>query len=160
MSGVEALPVDTPREVSSLLLPLHDGQLLVPVDTLAEVIGAQTPVSAFDAPAWYLGELTWREQQLPLISFEVLRGGDLAAMSSSGRVAVLNTGSAQQQLPFIALWLRGTPRLVRVTPEELAPREQDCQQGELMHAALSGEVVVIPDLTEIERACLEYRSRQ
>ncbi|WP_193165822.1 chemotaxis protein CheW [Microbulbifer hainanensis] len=158
MSGVEALPVDVPREVSSLLLQLADGLLLVPVDTLSEVIAIQTPVAAYDAPDWYLGELNWREQRLPLVSFEVMRGKPLSITNDAGRIAVLNTGNPQGDLPFLALVLQGTPRLVRVTAEELAGREQACQQGELMHVSLSGEAAVIPDLAELERACLEYRN--
>ena len=157
MSELEALAADVPREVSSLLLPLADGQLLVPVDTLLEVIAMQKPVASYDAPAWYLGELHWREQRLPLVSFETMRGGPLAAADDSGRIAVLSSGNPGGDLPYVALMLQGTPRLVRVTPDELAGREQPCQQGELMHVALSGEEVVIPDLPELERACLEYR---
>ncbi|AMX01353.1 chemotaxis protein CheW [Microbulbifer thermotolerans] len=160
MSEVKALSVDVPQELSSLLLPLADGQLLVPVDTLSEVIAMQTPVAAYDAPAWYLGELNWREQRLPLLSFEVMRGGPLAAVSESGRIAVLNSGNPGGDLPFLALVLAGTPRLVRVTPEELARRDQPCHQGELMHVALSGEEAVIPDLTGLERACLQYRNNR
>ncbi|SHF79616.1 chemosensory pili system protein ChpC [Microbulbifer donghaiensis] len=160
MSGLEALPVDVPREVSSLLLPLADGQLLVPVDTLSEVIAIQTPVAAYDAPPWYLGELNWREQRLPLLSYEVMRGQPLTVTSESGRIAVLSSGNPQGDLPFFALVLQGTPRLVRVTPDELSERSQACQQGELMHVALSGEEAVIPDLSELERACLEYRSQR
>lgn len=157
MSGVEALPVDVPQEVSSLLLPLADGQLLVPVDTLSEVIAIQAPVAAYDAPDWYLGELNWREQRLPLISFEVLRGQPLSSATDNGRIAVLNSGNPRGDLPFFALVLQGTPRLVRVTPEELAGRDQPCSSGELMHVALSGEEAVIPDIPALERACLAYR---
>ena len=32
--------------------------------------------------------------------------------------------------------------------------------GELMHVALSGEDAVIPNLSELEEACLAYRSRR
>ncbi|WP_250460201.1 chemotaxis protein CheW [Microbulbifer litoralis] len=157
MSGVEALSVEVPEEVSSLLLPLADGHLLVPVDTLSEVIAIQTPVAAYEAPDWYLGELNWREQRLPLLSFEVMRGQPLSATDDSSRIAVLSSGNPGGDLPFFALVLHGTPRLVRVTEEELAGREQPCGLGELMHVALSGEEAVIPDLAALERACLEYR---
>ncbi|MBB3061002.1 chemotaxis protein CheW [Microbulbifer rhizosphaerae] len=157
MSGIKALPVDTPQEVSSLLLPLADGQLLVPVDTLSEVIAMQTPVAAYDAPDWYLGELNWRELRLPLMSFEMMRGQSLPAMHGSCRIAVLCSGNPGGRLPFFALVLQGTPRLVRVTPDELAGRERGCSQGELMHVALSGEEAVIPDLGALEHACLAYR---
>lgn len=160
MSEVEALTAEVPQEVSSLLLPLAGGQLLVPVDTLSEVIAMQTPVAAYDAPAWYLGELNWREQRLPLLSFEVLRGQALATSSDASRIAVLSSGNPGGDLPFFALVLQGTPRLVRVTQAELAGREQPCAEGELMHVALSGEAAVIPDLPALERACLEYRGRR
>lgn len=158
MSGVEALSTDVPREVSSLLLPLADGQLLVPVDTLSEVIAMQSPVAAYDAPDWFLGELNWREQRLPLLCLEVMRGRPLPSLHGNCRIAVLSSGNPQGKLPFFALVLQGTPRLVRVTAEELAAREQPCVEGELMHVALSGEAAVIPDLAAVESACLAYRS--
>ncbi|WP_444895452.1 chemotaxis protein CheW [Microbulbifer sp. SSSA005] len=158
MSEVEALPVDVPQEVSSLLLPLEQGQLLVPVDSLSEVVAIQAPMAVQDVPEWYLGDLIWREQRLPVVSFEVMRGGALGAVAEEGRIAVLSTGNPDGELPYFALLLRGTPRLVRVTPEELALREQPLNPGELMHVALSGEEAVIPDLQGLERACLRYRS--
>ncbi|MFD1215749.1 MULTISPECIES: chemotaxis protein CheW [Microbulbifer] len=158
MSGLDALPTtELPQEVSCLLLPLADGQLLVPVDTLSEIIALQSPVSAFDAPEWYMGELHWRELRLPLLAFEVMRGKPMPALRSHCRIAVLNSGNPDGDLPFFALVLQGTPRLVRVTPEELAGREGECAMGELMHVALSGEVAVIPDLGTLEEACLRYR---
>ncbi|WP_444940222.1 chemotaxis protein CheW [Microbulbifer sp. ZKSA004] len=158
MSEVEELPVDVPQEVSSLLLPLEQGQLLVPVDSLSEVVAMQTPMAVQDVPEWYLGDLIWREQRLPVVSFEVMRGGALGSVAEEGRIAVLSTGNPDGELPYFALLLRGTPRLVRVTPEELALREQPLNPGELMHVALSGEEAVIPDLQGLERACLRYRS--
>ncbi|GAB2890487.1 chemotaxis protein CheW [Microbulbifer echini] len=157
MSEVEALSIDVPQEVSSLLLPLQQGQMLVPVETLSEVIAMQVPISVHDAPEWYLGDLVWREQRLPLLSFDVMRGEALDGISEDGRIAVLSTGNPDGDLPYFALVLQGTPRLVRVTPEELALREQNLNPGELMHVALSGEAAVIPDLQGLERTCLRYR---
>ncbi|SDK57498.1 chemotaxis protein CheW [Microbulbifer yueqingensis] len=158
MNGTEALSLETPREVSSLLLPLADGQLLVPVDILSEVIAVQTPVSAYDAPDWYLGEINWREQRLPVLSFEVMRGRSLASMDSEGRIAVLASGNPEGRLPFFAMVLQGTPRLVRVTQDQLARRDAPCAMGELVHVSLAGEEAVIPDFSALERACLEYRN--
>lgn len=160
-TGVGAMSTtEVPQELSSLLLPLADGQLLVPVDTLSEIIALQSPVSAFDAPDWYMGELHWRELRLPLISFEVMRGNPMPVLRSNCRIAVLSSGNTEGDLPFFAVVLQGTPRLVRVTPQELAGREGECAMGELMHVALSGEAAVIPNLSELEEACLLYRSRR
>ncbi|MFA0810316.1 chemotaxis protein CheW [Microbulbifer epialgicus] len=156
MSEVEALSADVPQEVSSLLLPLQQGQLLVPVDSLSEVIAMQAPMTVQNAPEWYLGDLIWREQRLPLLSFDVMRGKPLGTTTENGRIAVLSSGNPSGDLPYFALVLQGTPRLVRVTPDELALREQTLSPGELMHVALSGEEAVIPDLQGLERACLRY----
>ncbi|AQQ66441.1 hypothetical protein Mag101_01345 [Microbulbifer agarilyticus] len=158
-NGVDTLSSnEVPTEVSSLLLPLADGQLLVPVDTLSEIIALQSPVSAFDAPDWYMGELHWRELRLPLISFEVMRGSPMPVLRSNCRIAVLSSGNSDGDLPFFAVVLQGTPRLVRVTPADLAGREGDCAMGELMHVSVTGEAAVIPDLGTLEEACLDYRS--
>ncbi|QFT53165.1 chemotaxis protein CheW [Microbulbifer sp. THAF38] len=157
MSEVEALPLDVPQEVSSLLLPLQQGQMLVPVESLSEVIAMQVPMAVHDVPEWYLGDLVWREQRLPLLSFDVMRGEALGGASESARIAVLSSGNPDGDLPYFALVLQGTPRLVRVTPDELALREQPLNPGELMHVALSGEEAVIPDLQGLERACIRYR---
>ncbi|WP_226643467.1 chemotaxis protein CheW [Microbulbifer variabilis] len=157
MSEVEALPLDVPQEVSSLLLPLQRRQMLVPVESLSEVIAMQVPMAVYDVPEWYLGDLVWREQRLPLLSFDVMRGEALGGSSESARIAVLNSGNPNGDLPYFALVLQGTPRLVRVKPDELALREHTLNPGELMHVALSGEEAVIPDLQGLERACIRYR---
>ncbi|GAB2511743.1 chemotaxis protein CheW [Microbulbifer agarilyticus] len=158
-NGVETLSsTEVPTEVSSLLLPLADGQLLVPVDTLSEIIALQSPVSAFDAPDWYMGELHWRELRLPLISFEVMRGNPMPVLRSNCRIAVLSSGNPDGDLPFFAVVLQGTPRLVRVTPADLAGREGECAMGELMHVSVTGEAAVIPDLGALEEACIDYRT--
>ncbi|WP_444903645.1 hypothetical protein ACJJIU_20345 [Microbulbifer sp. CnH-101-E] len=160
MSEVEALPLDVPQEVSSLLLPLQQGQMLVPVESLSEVIAMQVPMAAYDVPEWYLGDLIWREQRLPLLSFDVMRGEALGGTSDNARIAVLSSGNPDGDLPYFALILQGTPRLVRVTQEELVLREQTLSPGELMHVALLGEEAVIPDLQSVERSCLRYRESE
>lgn len=157
MKTPELLGQQNPEEISSLLLHLSDGQLLVPVETLVEIVGLQIPVAVYDSPAWMLGEISWRDQRLPLISYEVMRGGNQPTLKSNCRIAVIANAGDDSKLPFYAMVVQGTPRLVRVEESELVARTNPCQQGELVHVSVSGEDAVIPDLPMLEQACAEWR---
>ncbi|MCH9690922.1 MAG: chemotaxis protein CheW [Gammaproteobacteria bacterium] len=155
MDKVESLSAELPRALNCLLLPLAGGQLLLPVNILLEVIVMQNPTPVPDAPAGYLGELSWRKQRLPLLAFEAIQGQQIPQSGSDCRIVVLNSGRQDKQC-FFALIAQGAPRLVEVTPEELVDKKTKCAPGELMHVTLSGEAAVIPDLNKLAADFLKY----
>jgi chemosensory pili system protein ChpC len=55
-------------QLTGLLLPLADRHLVLPNVAIAELIDFQRGEPASDAPPWYLRQVTWRDQQLPLIN--------------------------------------------------------------------------------------------
>lgn len=145
------------EEVASLLIPLQGRQLLAPNVTIAEIVPVSQVVPVQGAPAWYLGNCSWREQTIPLLAFEVLNGEDKPGVSSRSRFAVINTTGVNESLPFIAIITQGLPRLARVTEEEITEREDaDKKPFELMHVSWAGEEAVIPDVEAMERAFLDY----
>ncbi|MEN0038195.1 MAG: chemotaxis protein CheW [Cellvibrio sp.] len=145
------------QEVASLLIPIQGRLLLAPNVTVAEIVPVSQVIPVQDAPAWYLGNCAWREQTIPLLSFEVMNGEDKPGVASRSRFAVLNTTGINESLPFIAILTQGLPRLARVTEEEITQREDaDNKPYELMHVSWAGEEAVIPDVEAIERAFLEY----
>lgn len=145
------------QEVASLLIPLQGRQLLAPNVTVAEIVPVSQVVPVQDAPAWYLGNCTWREQTIPLLSFEVMNGEDKPGVAPRSRFAVLNTTGQHESLPFIAILTQGLPRLARVTEEEISQREDaDNKPFELMHVSWAGEEAVIPHVEAMERAFLDY----
>ncbi|WP_049631424.1 chemotaxis protein CheW [Cellvibrio sp. pealriver] len=145
------------QEVASLLIPLQGRQLLAPNVTVAEIVPVSQVIPVQDAPAWYLGNCSWREQTIPLLSFEVMNGEDKPGVAQRSRFAVLNTTGTHESLPFIAILTQGLPRLARVTEEEITEREDaDNKPYELMHVAWAGEEAVIPNVEAMERAFLEY----
>lgn len=149
----ERPPSEMPPPLSCLLLPLADGQLLVPVAILLEITTIQDPTPVADAPEWYLGELQWRKQRLPLFAFEAMRGREIPQRTSNCRIVMLNSGRLESGAQDIfALVVRGAPRMVEVTVEELVEKESRCLPGELMHVTLSGEAAVIPDLSALAAA--------
>ena len=76
-------------QLTGLLLPLADRHLVLPNVAIAELIDFQRGEPASDAPPWYLRQVTWRDQQLPLISFEAVCG-EAAVTGERSRIVVLN----------------------------------------------------------------------
>ncbi|MFC3114863.1 chemotaxis protein CheW [Cellvibrio fontiphilus] len=145
------------EEVASLLIPLQGRMLLAPNVTIAEIVPVSQVVPVENAPAWYLGNCAWREQTIPLLSFEVMNGEEKPGVVPRSRFAVINTTGVNESLPFIAILTQGLPRLARVTEEEITEREDaDNKPFELMHVSWAGEEAVIPNVEAMERAFLEY----
>ncbi|WP_111642080.1 chemotaxis protein CheW [Marinimicrobium alkaliphilum] len=146
-------------EVPSLLVPMVHQPLLLPNVTVAEIVppAAADPVPG--APEWYLGELLWREQRLPLLSFERLNGESLPESNPRGRIAVLNSTGVSPDLPFLAIVTQGIPSLARVHEDEIHERDVHCHPYERLQVSWAGEAAIIPDLAAMERACLEVRER-
>ena len=136
--------------LTGLLIPLADRYLLLPNVVVAELVPYRPPQITSGLPGWFLGQLAWRELQLPLLSFEAASNGQ-AQVGPGARVAVLNAMGGRDQVKFIALLVQGIPRslkldgnLPRAAGAELAPLELDAVQ-------LGDVVAKIPDLAGLEQ---------
>lgn len=148
MSQVVAIP-NTVNSLTALLVPLADRSLLLPNVAVAELVAYRTPQVGAGMPAWFLGQIGWRDLSLPLLSFEAASDGQVQ-VGSGARVAILNALGGRAKVKFIALLVQGIPRSVRVGAEllradvALSPLELD--------AVLIGEdVLKIPDLIALEQ---------
>ena len=95
--------------LTGLLIPLADRYLLLPNVVVAELVPYRPPLITSGLPGWSLGQLAWRELQLPLLSFEAASNGQ-AQVGPGARVAVLNAMGGRDQVKFIALLVQGIPR--------------------------------------------------
>lgn len=144
--------VATPNSVTSLtglLLPLADRTLLLPNVALAELIPYRAPQLGEGMPAWFLGQIAWRDLRLPLLSFEAASAGQ-ALVGPGARVAVLNALGGRPKVKFIALLLQGIPRSIKVGAD-LARAEVPLAPLELAAVSLGEEVARIPDLAGLEQ---------
>ena len=158
MRAPQRIDAKKTQEIASLLVPLHNRLLLLPNVSVAEIVPA-TPVFPVDgAPTWYLGSCIWREQKVPLVSFEALLGEERVEIDKATRFAVLNTTGLSEDLGFIALSTQGIPRLARVNEEEITTRAIDKKPFELMHVSWAGEDAVIPDVSAIEQVLLDFQA--
>lgn len=147
------------NDVPSMLLPVEDRGLLLPGVAVAEIIPYTQPDRSDDAPEWFIGTITWRKLEVPVISFAALNGQTHKLAGRQRHVAVLNNTGVSDNLPFIAILIQGIPRLVRVTRKDVDDDpETPLSPMELLAVKLAGETVFVPNVGALEKACLDYYS--
>lgn len=146
-------------DISSMLLPLQDRNLVLPGVSVAEIVTFVPPEQESgyeDVPAWFLGNIFWRSQRVPMVSYEMLMGGASPQIRGHCRIAVMNNTGLNQQLNFFAIVLQSTPRLLRLTQEEILENpDKPLEPGEKAHVYVSGEEAVIPDISYIEQTIID-----
>ena len=141
---------ELPEEVPTLLIPMHGRPWLVPNIMVAELIPLRQPDRPGGGPEWLLGILNWRDEDVPLISFERLNESGKVTIGPNARIAVVNNLGGK--LKFYAVLIQGIPRLAKITNEDLVEEPVNTGPAESMCVQMGGELAVIPDLDAIERA--------
>jgi chemosensory pili system protein ChpC len=150
------LDATTVSEIVTMLLPAKGRNLLIPNVCFAEIIRLSPPRKVDNTPGWFRGMASWRGLEIPVVSYEALNDDPFVAVESDLKAAVLNSVVEGDELPFYAIATQGTPRLVRVTPEEIVQCEgATIGPAELMAANVCGEEVGLPNLAWIEQELLK-----
>lgn len=146
-------------DLTTMLLPVTGKALFLPGVSVAEIVHYSYPDRPDDAPLWYYGTIMWRNLAVPLVSFELLNGQNLAKGSGSQHIAVLNNTGVSERIPFIAIVIQGIPRLVRAN-ERIVSDAEDVALAPAERAAVTlagwDEPVFIPDVSVLERALDQY----
>ena len=149
----------TVTDIPSMLLPVEGRVLLLPGVSIAEIIPSPQVTRPDDAPEWFLGTVTWRKLEVPVVSFTMLNEQFSAHSSRNRHLAVLNNTGVSDNLPFLAITIQGIPRLTRITAIDLGDdTETVLSPMELLAVRLGDEPVIIPNVSALEKACLTYYS--
>lgn len=138
-----------------LSIPLTDRKLLLPNVAVAELVPYRRPTAMAGQPRWFLGELPWRDQRLPLISFEAATGAELE-WGDTPRIVVLNAIGGRPLLSFIALLVQGIPRSLRVLPD-IPSADVPLGPMELAAVTVDDEILRIPDLEALEQLVADLK---
>ncbi|SFL70542.1 chemotaxis protein CheW [Pseudomonas sp. NFACC46-3] len=134
--------------LTGLLLPLADRHLILPNVAVAELIDYQSSAFDMDTPPWFLGWVSWRERQIPLLSFESACG-QKTVIGERARIVVLNALGGRPELRFIALLVQGIPRSYKLDTQLSYVDVPLC--GLEQAAVQVGEhVAKVPDLLALE----------
>lgn len=141
---------ELPNEIPGLLIPMHGRPWLVPNIVVAEIIPLRQPDRPGHGPEWLLGWMNWRDEDIPLLSFERLNDSGQVIIGPEARIAVINTVTGK--LKFYAIVIQGIPRQSRIGKEDLVEEPVENGPAESMYVQMGGDLAVIPDLDAIERA--------
>ena len=79
-----------PENISALLCATEDGTIMLPDASIAEIIEFQSTETEEGKPNWYLGQLTWRNISIPLISLEALNSDAFFTQSHQLKIIIFN----------------------------------------------------------------------
>lgn len=148
---------DTSHILPCVMIPMSERQLLLPNVSVAEIVDCNHIEARDDAPVWLLGDLDWRGQRLPVISYDAANGGEARMPTGNrGRIAVLNTiGKNHGSLPFLAVVTQGIPSQTRLASDQVQTVDDEAGPADLMMVTVEGEHVSIPNLEYLEQLALE-----
>jgi len=143
--------------VDSLLLPLTNMTLLLPVSAMVEVVETKIKPADDMVESWFSGWASWQGNKLPLICFENLLGEKSVEIGESIRCVIMKRGLGDDEVGYYAVMTQGYPRSIRVTPTSDFRVETDAQEqvGVLMRAKFEDAPIIMPDLEQIERSIHE-----
>ena len=137
--------------ISSLYLPIGEGKLVLPNVAVAEVIEYSRPKAKEGFPQYYLGDISWRGIDVPLLSFEEVNGRARPPKNTEVRIAVLNNvGTDSKKLPFVAILTQGLPRLIKISEDIIQNATKSNFPAEHSRIRVDGEEAVIPNLDYLE----------
>ncbi len=137
-----------------LLSNIEGGKVIMPDVMIAEIVDFQaTTTETDDVPTWYLGNMKWRDIDVPLVSLEALNNDSFFTQSRSLKIIVLHGSSYRDKMPYWAFVALETPRMLRVGAKEITKIDNvEIGNVEIMHAELLGDAVIVPDVEKIEKA--------
>jgi chemosensory pili system protein ChpC len=151
-------PSQDPGTIACMMLPIQARTLLVPYSNIAEMAAVAPIFPDNSGPNWFLGYYNWRNQRVPLISFERLVTGQGGGINPNGRIAVFNNTGVHKDIQFIAIPTQGIPRQINVRPSEIVQSHPVASTHfERMYVKIGSEDMTIPDISALERAYCGYR---
>ena len=136
--------------IKSLLVPMQQTPLLLPLACLAEVIDYFRPFDQADTNSWHLGSVDWRGTQIPLVSFERFNETDFSPLASTSRIAVINKTTEEGKFGFYGVVIQGIPQPLRLTRGDVFPSDDELGPAEVTRMVVKEISVMIPDLEELE----------
>jgi len=143
--------------VRTQIIPLTGMNLVLPNTSIAEVINYSAPSTVKGVPDWYLGMVSWRGINIPIVSFEKANEVKAARKSKSTRIAVLNGVSGNDKLSFYGIVVQGIPRLASIDESSIQEIGKPTTKLPLAlsQTTIADEDAVIPDQIKIEKLLKE-----
>jgi chemotaxis signal transduction protein len=146
------MSVTAAREpVHALEVPTDTLPLLLPSACMAEVVALAHLARVPHAPAWCLGVLGWRLRPVPVVSYDVLVGGQPRSPGPRARVVVLYPLTGRESWEFVGILANSEPQS-RVIDNAVASVTVQASFRYIAAALkLDERIVGIPDFSALAR---------
>jgi chemosensory pili system protein ChpC len=163
MKMIHAMPTKAKtasNQIPSLLIPVANGQLILPTVSVAEMLPYKKPqmrdTQIDKLPGWFLGNVLWRGVMVPMISYEAINGNAIPTIQLTSQMTILNNTGVSEKLPFLCFPTQGIPRLSRVTPELIKEDTATILKPyDDFNIVVNGEFATIPALEKLEGTVVE-----
>ncbi len=149
---MSAVVAEDLTELSCVLIPLQQTQLLLPNVSVAEILPWRRVKVVDGAPPWCLGLLGWRGESIPVIRYELMNGAENSERRAGRCMIVMNRARSASGLPFYAIAAEGLPRMLQLDGEDVSNQKVRLGPAESVAVKVGTEAAVIPNLEFIETA--------
>jgi len=144
----------TTGKLDLYLLPLWQKKLLLPTSVVVDIVSSsQLKPTKKNKKQGILGQVTWEQETIPVISFETFNGDNQSADPQKIAIVVAaNLGEIQ----FYGLALQAEPVTAKVKIAEIEDLDQAAVGPmEYLQVRYQNNLCVIPDLDNLERKLSE-----
>jgi chemotaxis signal transduction protein len=137
--------------VHALEVPTDNLPLLLPSACMAEVVALSRLARVPHAPPWLLGVLGWRLRPVPVVSYDMLVGGEGHAPGPRARVVVLYPLPGRKAWEFVGILSASEPQS-RIIDSGVAPvATQDSYRYIAAALKFDERTVGIPDFAALAK---------
>ena len=109
--------------IKCVILTLRKENVIVPNALVAEIISVKEIKENDNGPDWLLGKMSWRGEEVPLLSFEAANGDkDVSRVNLNTQAVVLYAVGKNGELkdhPYLGLVMSGVPHVSRFTRDQI-----------------------------------------
>ncbi|MBL4711566.1 MAG: chemotaxis protein CheW, partial [Gammaproteobacteria bacterium] len=102
------------QSIKCVIFTLRKENVIVPNALVAEIISVKEVVKSENSPRWLLGNMSWRGEDVPLLSFEAAGGQDFPKVNLNTQAVVLyaiGKDGAVSKSPYMGLVMFGVPHV-------------------------------------------------
>lgn len=115
------------KTIKCVILTLRKENVIVPNALVAEIISVKDIQQSENNPDWFLGTMTWRGADVPLLSFEASGGEKISKVNLNTQAVVLyavgETGEVSEH-PYLGLVMSGVPHVSNFTRDQVKADDQ------------------------------------
>ncbi|MEE8364404.1 MAG: chemotaxis protein CheW [Gammaproteobacteria bacterium] len=141
---------DELRSVRCMLLPLSSLNLVIPNSGVAEIIGYSTPRPVPDTSDWFLGVVSWRGVDVPVVSLEEMCAIDSVHVGPRARIGIIYNPEKDPEIPYLGIHMQDIPRAYLAESDKMEAGSDDgLSQYLLSRVDEDHQARAIPDLDRI-----------